>query len=238
MEQLNRKIAYEALILSKAFYNENTLINDDIDYSRYHSQNADWYRQLGNKYFEILGINAKTDEEVINQISNMQITQEQRIKLQNLRKEPMFKKLFAEVSLISQSEIENVLGAKLSSEGESFVSENGVQVAYKPVATLEFELNSFNEKLDSLLSNNQISREQYDKCTLRLDYIYNYYISQAKGEQVPFRKMSDSQYLNSEKMAEENGITFDEQMRKLTEELMRQLSDLQQTTIEVSNKTL
>lgn len=71
-------------------------IGDD-EYSRYHQQNADWYRNFGDKFNSILGFTGQTKEEFMNFISSIQLTSEQKRALTEVRREPMFKKLMGKL---------------------------------------------------------------------------------------------------------------------------------------------
>ena len=164
----------------------------------------------------------------MNYLSTVQLSPEQKKALVELRREPMFKKLMGETSLQKKSELENILGSKITSEGMSFADEYGVKVATKTEQQLDEELNSYNAKLSELLNSGSITEEQYADCNQNLDYIYSYYISCSKGEQIPFRKMTDAQYEQIAQRAEENGISFNEQLIQETTDLMSQHSDLQE----------
>lgn len=227
MEKVNKKIAYEYLLVNGAFQNELSQIGD-AEYSRDHQKNADWYRSFGDKFNSILGFNGQTQEEFLNFISSVNLTQEQRKALFELRKQPMFKRLMGETALQKKSELENVLGTKITSAGMTFADENGATVATKTEQQLDQELDSYSDKLSLLLSSGTITEEQYDNYSLNLDYIYNYYESCSKGEQVPFRKMSNIQYKKIEERALENGVDFHEQLIQETSGLQYDHEEIQE----------
>lgn len=227
MEKANKKIAYEYLLVNGAFQNELSQIGD-AEYSRNHQQNADWYQSFGNRFNSILGFSGQTQEEFINFISSVQLTPEQRRALAELRREPMFKKLMGETALQQKSELENVLGNKITSDGMTFADENGAYVATKTVEQLDKELDSYSYKISELLSSGIITEEQYNSYDQNLDYIYSYYISRSKGEQVPFRKMTNAQYEKIEERALENGVDFHEQLLQETIDLKYEHDDIQE----------
>lgn len=94
----------------------------------------------------------------------------------------------------------------------TFADENTVRVATKIEQQLDKELNDYSDKLSELLSSGTITEEQYDSYNQNLDYIYDYYISCSRGTQIPFRKMTNTQYEQVEQKAIENGISFNEQL--------------------------
>lgn len=227
MEKANKRIIYEAVLVHEAFNDEIAGMNDK-EYSMYHQQNADWYRSFSDRFNQILGFTGQTIEEFTNFASSVDLTQEQKRALSELRKEPMFKKLMGEIAIKQKPELESVLGDKITSAGKTFADENGVVVATKSESDLEQELDSYSDKLSELLSTNKITEQQYNKCDRNLSYIYDYYISRSKGEQVPFRKMTNAQYEKIEQRAVENGISFDEQLRQETAELMQEHNEIQE----------
>ena len=97
-----------------------------------------------------------------------------------------------------------------------------------PEEQLDQEINDHSDKLSQLLSSGAITEEQYDSYDRNLDYIYSYYISRSKGEQIPFRKMTDAQYEQVEQRAMENGVSFSEQLRNETEDLMYGHKEIQE----------
>ncbi len=227
MEKSNKKIAYEYLLVNSAFQNELSQISDN-EYSRHHQQNADWYRSFGDRFNSILGFTGQTQDEFMNFVSSIQLLPEQKRALMELRREPMFKKLMGETALQQKSKLEMALGSKITSEGMTFADENGARVATKTEQQLDQELNAYRDKLSELLSSGSITEEQYDNYERNLDYIYSYYISCSKGEQIPFRKMTNAQYEQVEQRAMENGISFNEQLRNETEELMYGHEEIQE----------
>ncbi len=93
---------------------------------------------------------------------------------------------------------------------------------------MEQELDAYSDKLSELLSSKSISEEQYDNLNQNLDYIYGYYISRSRGEQLPFRKMTNAQYEKIEQDAQENGISFSEQMYQVTQDLRYDFDEVQE----------
>ena len=228
MDKANKRIIYEAVLVHTAFNNELAGYSDN-EYSRYHQQNADWYKSFSSRFNQILGFNGQTIDEFTNYVSTVDLTSEQKKALVELRKEPMFKRLMGETALQQKGELETVLGTKISSDGMTFADENGPIVATKTEQQLEQELNVYSDKLSELLSSGSINDEQYDKYNQNLDYIYDYYISRSKGEQIPFRKMTNAQYEKIEQRALENGVDFHEQLVQETTDLMSQHEDLQES---------
>lgn len=227
MEKANKKIIYEYFIVNNAFQNELSQISDAM-YSRNHEQNADWYRSFGDRFNSILGFNGQTMDQFVNYVSTVNITPEQKRALVELRKEPMFKKLMGETAIQQKSELENVLGSKITSEGMTFADEYGPKVATKTVQQLDQELDAYSDKLSELLSFGTITEQQYDSYNQNLDYIYDYYMSCSKGDQIPFRKMTNAQYEQIEQRAIENGVSFSEQLTQETGDLKYDHDEIQE----------
>ena len=227
MEKANKRIIYEAVLVHNAFNNELAGFSDN-EYSRYHQQNADWYRSFSSRFNQILGFTGQTVDEFVNYTSNINLTQEQKRALVELRKEPMFKKLMGETALQQKAKLENVLGIKITSEGMTFADEYGPKVATKTEQQLEQELNAYSNKLSELLTSGAITEEQYNEYSQNLDYIYDYFLSRSLGDQIPFRKMTNAQYENLEARALENGISFNEQLVQETMDLRYDREELQE----------
>ncbi len=227
MEKANKKIIYEAVLVHTAFNNELAEYGNN-EYSMYHQQNADWYRSFSSRFNQILGFTGQTIDEFINYVSTINLTPEQKRALFELRKEPMFKRLMGETALQQKSELENVLGSKITSDGMTFADENGLRVATKTEQQLDQELNAYSDKLSELLSVGAITEEQYDGYIQNLDYIYGYYMSRSRGDQIPFRKMTNAQYEKIQERALENGVDFHEQLIQETTDLRYEHDDIQE----------
>ena len=227
MEKANKRIIYEGLLVHNAFNEELGKIGD-VQYGRYYHQNADWFRSISSRLNQILGFTGQTVDEFTSFVATIELTQEQKRALFELRKEPMFIRLLGETALKQKEEIEKVLGSKITSEGETFADKNGAFKATKTTEQIDKDFDGFYDKLSQLLSDGTITEEQYDDYSQRLDYIYAYYISRSKGEQVPFRKMTNAQYEQVEERALENGVDFNEQMSNETKELMEEHEELQE----------
>lgn len=227
MEQVNKKIIYEAVLVHTAFNNELAGYGDN-EYSIYHHRNAGWYGSFSSRFNQIVGFTGQTVDEFTNYVSTINITPEQKRTLFDLRRKPMFKKLMGETALLQKSKLESVLGTKITSEGLTFADEHGPKVATKTVQQLDKELTTYSDKLEQLLNSGVITEEQYNNYDQNLEYIYNYYMSWSKGEQIPFRKMTNAQYENIEKRALENGIDFSEQFAKETIDLRYDHEELQE----------
>lgn len=227
MEKANKRIIYEAVLVHNAFNNELAGFSDN-EYSRYHQQNADWYRSFSSRFNQILGFTGQTVDEFVNYTSNINLTPEQKRALVELRKEPMFKKLMGETALQQKAKLENVLGTKITSEGMTFADEYGPKVATKTEQQLDQELNAYSNKISELLTSGAITEEQYNEYSQNLDYIYDYFLSRSLGDQIPFRKMTNAQYENLEARALENGISFNEQLVQETMDLRYDHEELQE----------
>ncbi|MBR3162356.1 MAG: hypothetical protein IKF19_06475 [Bacilli bacterium] len=227
MEKANKRIIYEAVLVHNAF-NSELAKYEDAEYCRYHIQNASWYRSFSSKFNQIVGFTGQTIYEFTSYVASINLTPEQKKALVELRKEPMFKRLMGEIALLQKAELEIVLGSKITDEGMTFADETGAYRATKAEQQIDQEFEELNDKLSQLLSDGTITEQQYDGYSQNLDYIYSYYISRSKGEQVPFIKMTNAQYEQVEERALENGVGFNEQMINETEDLMYQHEKLQE----------
>lgn len=227
MEKAKKRIIYEAVLSHNAFNAEIVEIGDN-EYGRYHQQNADWFRGFSAKFNQILGFTGQTIDEFTSYVSTIELTPEQKRALVELRKQPMFKKLMGETALQQKSELEILLGSKITDEGMTFADENGAYRATKSEQQIEQEFEGFDDKLLKALSDGTITKQQYDGYSQNLDYIFSYYISCSKGEQVPFRKLTNAQYEQIEQRAEENGISFSEQLFQENKDLMYDHNEIQE----------
>lgn len=228
INKINQRVIDEAILVHTAFNDEIAAMNDNM-YSRYHQQNADWYRSFSSRFNQILGFQGQSIDELTSCISTINLTSEQKRALTQLRKEPMFKKLMGETALQQKAELETILGTRISPDGMTFADENGPRIAIKTEQQLEEELSLSSDKLSELLSSGAISEEKYDNYIQNLDYIYDYYISRSKGEQIPFRKITNAQYEAIEQRAKENGISFNEQLLNETTVLMEDHEEIQES---------
>lgn len=228
VEKANKKIIYEAVLVHTACIKERDGAFSNNEYSEYHSRNLDWYDSFGNRFNQILGFTGQTIDEFTDYVTTINLTPEQKKALFELRKEPMFKRLMGETALQQKAELERVLGAKITSKGRTFADENGLKVATKTEQQLDQELNTYSDKLSELLSSGAITDEQYDSYEQTLTYIYDYYISRSRGEQIPFRRLTNAQYEQIRKRAEENGIGFSEQLVRETIDLKFEHDELQE----------
>ena len=226
MEKVNKRIIYEAVLVHKAFISELACIGDG-KYGRYHQRNAEWYSSFSSRFNQIVGFNGQTVDEFTSYVATIDLTPEQKRALVELRKEPMFKKIMGETALKQKSELESLLGSKITDEGLTFADENGAYRATKTEQQIDQEFESFDDKLSQLLSDGTITEQQYDGYSQNLDYICSYYISRSKGEQIPFRKMTNAQYEEIEERALENSVDFSEQMLQETQDLMYEHEKLQ-----------
>ena len=225
MKKENKRLIYEALLVHEAYNKELEGYSDAMFYQQ-HNQNADFYRNFSKKINEIVGFNGQTIDEFISYVSAMELKPEQKKALHEIRKEPMFKKLMWEASLQKKTDLEKVLGIKITLNGKTFADEKGVYAMPKTIEELDKEWDLYGDKLEELLRLGTINEEQYDNSLQCLDYIYGYYISCSKGEQIPFRKLNTEQYKRVEERAMDNGISFDEEFRNETNEIRERHDEL------------
>ena len=233
MEQKNKQIIYEYLLLNKSFQEslQRMRMGNNDGYSWYNDNMKDWFGSLCSQYANALGIqNIQSEEEVILVCSNMELTAEQKIALKKIQREPVFKKLMGEAALSKKEELESLLGQTLTEKGMTYADENGARVSVKSFPELDKEWDACNDKLDNLLSNGTISEEQWRNYAQQLDYIYGYYMSISKGEQIPFRKISDVEIKAIEDRAQEEGIDFYALLTQINSEKKEDFQDFHEST--------
>lgn len=229
------KIYNELIITHDKFWETLSHIGETDNFYRYNTNLLSIYSSISSNIQKVIGIQGGTKEEVKSQLSSIastSLTSEQKKQLSEIRKHPVYKKMMGENALQMKAELENILKNKITSEGISVALENGgVMISVKDEATLwkEFEDNS--EKIDELLSSGQITEEQATRYDTALNAIYTYYISQSKGEQIPFRKISDSEYEKIEEQAEYIGITPEEQLQKINQDLLFEFQEVQKAAL-------
>ena len=85
------------------------------------------------------------------------------------------------------------------------------------------------------MASGRITKEQYQNYDMALGYIYGYFVSQSKGEQIPLRKISDKEYEKIELLSVENHISPSEQLTEETQEMLEEFQEVQE--IALSSKT-
>ena len=137
-----------------------------------------------------------------------------------------------ETALQQKSELEKILKTEINVLGDIAWSDGKDQprYAYKTEEQLEEELNNNYTKLAKLLKSGAITDAQYESYVQNIDYIYDYYVSRSRGEQIPFRMRTNAQYEDLEKRAFQDDISPEELEKKENEELLNireTLQDLQ-----------
>lgn len=222
---------YNELMISHNKFSEYLGNADNSDFTRYNLAQHNWYNWINLSIFKAVGIQGGTKEETwaqLNSIASVPLTDEQKRQLSEVRKHPMYKKMMGENALQIKDELEQVLGTKITSEGITVASENGASVSVKDETTLWKELEEHTEKLSKLASSGQITQQQAQNYENALDSIYTYYVSQSKGEQIPFRKISDSEYKKIEEEAMYNGVSPEEQLIEVNQDLMYKFQETQE----------
>lgn len=222
---------YNELMISHNKFSEYLGNADNSDFTRYNLAQHNWYNWINLSIFKAVGIQGGTKEETwaqLNSIASVPLTDEQKRQLSEVRKHPMYKKMMGENALQIKDELEQVLGTKITSDGITIASENGASVSVKDETTLWKELEEHTEKLSKLASSGQITQQQAQNYENALDSIYTYYVSQSKGEQIPFRKISDSEYKKIEEEAMYNGVSPEEQLIEVNQDLMYKFQETQE----------
>lgn len=223
-DNLKRNVINEIITIIEFINKENSLKKEN-SYLWYHTEMVNKALDLFNEYISTLGYKgSNTQSEIITYISSLNFTTEQRKKLKSLKRNPIYKKILCEKSLTGKKELERILGDKLTIEG--IILDDRLTIKSEIELESEFETNS--NKLAILLSKKQITDKQYYLYLHNLENIYNYYISQSKGEQLSLRKITDNEINNIKRNAIENGISFEEQLAKTNEKNLSYFKNLQE----------
>ena len=225
MEQKNKRIINEYLLLKQAYGEalHNAVILNG--YTWYNDNMKNWYKVLIDKYNSVLGINMQNDQEVISILNNMELTQEQKRALKEIQREPIFKKLMGEVAIVKKDILERITGQEITDLGMIYADERGPIQSVKSVDVLEKERQALYDKLSKQLSLEVITQEQYEKFLDQVDYIYNYYESISMAEQIPFRKLSDSDIAKIQNKANEQGISFNQVLNEINHDLIEEFKN-------------
>lgn len=222
MEDFNKRLVYEHLVLNCSIADERAKMRD-VMYSTYHMEMSSLYGSLYRELHRIVGFSGHPGDDFTSYVSKITLSREQKKEIFMLRSNPAFKTAMGKFALQSKGEIERLLGVKISPEGFTFgldsLEYKGAVVAVKSEKQLELELNSYIDKLEQLFDSGAITKQQYDFYTQCLEYIYSYYISLSKGEQVSFREISNDEYRMVENLASESGTDYYKLLSDRTENL-------------------
>ena len=201
------------------------------DYGYYNQNMAKRASSIQEKIQDIIGFNGQTKNELATYISQVKLNDQQKKQLFEIRKTPTYKKIFGEQALKQKETLETLLGVQINNEGQQFMGENGIIIAGKDEDTLFSELEMNADKLDALLKQGKITSSQYSNLDVALNSIYTLYISQSKGEQIPFRKISDSEYQKIEEQAYIDGISPSEKMNEINQDMLYQFQEVQELAL-------
>lgn len=191
---VKKGIIEEYILILEAIKKEKELEKSDEAYSEYHNARQEQYHYFIIKpYVEILGFEGDP-EQIIRNISTLTLSPEKMNQIRNIRKQPLLVQFKGEAALQRKSELESVLGIKISPNGPTYAFEDGDSVVtIKLEEQLKRELNSCNAKLSELAEQGKITDEQEENYYTLLSNIYDYYMSKSRGEQIPFRRYSNKE---------------------------------------------
>ena len=168
----------------------------------------------------------------IKKIDPNSITKEQKESIKIGRSLYSFKYLMGQISLENREELESLIGKTITYKGIIVEDEDGRQrQAVKTTEQLRKERQEYDDILSSLYSTKAINTEQYRKYSRALFYIYNYFESISRGEQVRFRKWTNADYAVMEQKAHKEGFYglnyFNDFMKEYNEEARKFFEDTQ-----------
>ena len=97
----------------------------------------DLYMSLISKYANVLGIqNLQSEQEIRTVLSSMELSLEQKRVLNEIRKDPVFKKLMGEVAISKKDTLEKILGQEITNLGMIYADERGPRQSVKNIEIL------------------------------------------------------------------------------------------------------
>ena len=198
------------------------------DYYRHYSNIASWYDYIMNEIKDAVGITGGTFEETNDQLNRIdKLTPEQKRKLHEIRKLPLYKQMMGLYAMSHIPELEKALGVKL----RGFPSSYEELYSLDP-EELEREAEEYSDGLASLHECGQLSDYQYDKLDASLTDMYTYYAALANGELIPFMvRFSDEEYENIEQDAMEQGVDRSVLISKVHEDELEKFRAAQASAI-------
>lgn len=197
-----RKLVHEMKVILDTMRENSTsyIGNAEIDaYSIWHKQNAskcwDYYSKF-IKAIDYPGSPLMFDiKDVEEYIINAEFSSEQIEQIANLESDPYVIRVLGEKALEQKENIENALGIEIDCNGSEHVNSKGETViAIKGERELFLDCNKHFQKALKMENEGLISSEERRDYTINLANIYDYFASQSRAEQVPFRKISDKGY--------------------------------------------
>lgn len=239
----NEQMIHEFLVLcEEERENEEALMKEEADklkittFKKHHRDMADISRMYINEMYRIFGFSEnyliKTADDVVNEFRKITITPEQKKAMNKIRKEPRYRMIMGLSALKDCKTLDKVLGKELDPFLDFLREEGGIERTYKDEELLEKERQDCYDIITSLKDMGEITEEEANKYLAQLHYIYNYYVSCARGEQIPNRRYSDQEYKMMERKIGYRGEIDDERLKayiaRKHEEELEYMLDLQQ----------
>ena len=209
----NELLIEENKILCEAFMQEDALsVGGNETY--YHTILAKQYSVLIKRLYAAINFEGNSKEEFKKYISTIQLNGDQLDAVLKLKKDPLFIKAMGENAIKDKSEIEELLFYQINNEGIPYFSDYGVTKTVKTEAEINEEANIIYQQLSDLVENGTISQGKFERLKQSLYYIFNYYISVAKGEQLPYELITDEEYRVLALQARRRNTTFANELEK------------------------
>ncbi len=217
MKTLNSLLIQESNILYNSYMQEVKLRDKDNE-KFHHEYLLTQYENLEKCLYANSGYEGLTREGFFAYMLNAKLNGEQVENIILLRNHPLFKKALGEYASKKKKDVEQLLAIAINNEGKAYCGEYGVTKAVKIEVEIQEEATIINQKLKDLLDTGNITEDDYQEMTQILYYLFNYYISQANGEQLPYDLITDKEYKHLLLNAKRNNTTF---AQELTEERLR-----------------
>ena len=227
MERINQYIIQERQMIKEALQREEKAMKEDREYSIYHEDMANYYERIVQTIDSIVAFKGSSDENFIIAVANQVISEQQTVNFLQLRNLPLYKRALGETALLKKEKLETILNFKITNEGILVYKDGKYLRAVKIPQELEEEGNWLSDKVSSLYQEGTLSQNRAEKVYSLVFYIYQYYDSISKGEQISFSKVSNTLYYQIERNAQLCHVSFKSQMDQFFQEKRFQFEDLQ-----------
>lgn len=224
LSEASGRILYEWYAILIALYKAREGQDDPI-YSHYNNGLITMCGIYLREIDDMFGFNGDIQEH----ISSLEISDKQQQLLEQRRRSPLFKKILGEYALRERADLSAVLGGAVDPRVESGVEVDDIDsnVAFKTEEQLREELTSSKKYLSELLAKGNIKPGVYNRLNKAVEAIYTYYISGAKGEQIPFRRYTNQYWNGLEEKAAVSGESANDLYAKESERLLREHKERQ-----------
>lgn len=201
----NERMIHEFLVLyQEEKANEEDLLREENEkyatttYKKFYQDMADISRTYINEMNRIFNFSGnysiQTSDDVVAEFRKIIITPEQKKAMNEIRKEPRYRRFMGLNALKNKDALENILNKKLDPYMDFIMEDGGLERTVKDEDKLEKERQDCFDIITSLKDMGSLQETQSSQFLEQIDYIFNYFESMSRGEQIPYKKMSDQEY--------------------------------------------